>query len=124
MTNPGTTGTSLGNGIGITQTAGGNEVMGLNEGISVSAVTVSNVNFTGTLTDPNYTFTPGGVSGLRHARAFAPTISPKPRRPGAHDGPGTIGFGTATGTIASNLVVDNNLASQQPVPAPGRRLHA
>lgn len=112
LTNANTTGTGLGNGITISPTSGVVDAnIAVNEGISVSAVTVSNVNFTGTLTDPNFTFAPGGVSdyGTRALRSnnFTEATAGMVLTQGAN----TIGFGTATGTVASNVIVDNNLSN-------------
>ena len=111
LTNPGASGGTLGNGIGVTQTSGGNDDIDAGDGITVGAVTVSNVSFTGMLADPNYTFTPGGVSGfgtrVLRSNNFAEATAGMVLTQGAD----TIGFGTATGTIASNQVIENNLGT-------------
>lgn len=100
-------------GIGVTQTAGSTGVNDINTGagLEFSAVTVSNVNFTGALAETGFAFTPGGVSGFgttvfrsnvfqeaNHGMVLTPINDPT----------NTIGFGTASGTVASNLVMDNN----------------
>lgn len=100
-------------GIGVTQTFGSTGINDINTGagLEVSAVTVSNVNFTGTLTDTGFSFTPGGVAGFgttvfrsnvfqeeNHGMLLTPINDPT----------NTIGFGKAAGTVASNLVMDNN----------------
>ncbi|WP_428307029.1 hypothetical protein [Lacipirellula sp.] len=100
-------------GIGVTQTFGptGINDINLSAGLEFSAVTVSNVSFTGTPTETGFTFTPGGVSNFgttvfrsnvfqeaNHGMVLTPINAPA----------NTIGFGTATGAIASNLVMDNN----------------
>ena len=100
-------------GIGVTQTFGPTGINDINTGagLEFSAVTVSNVNFAGALTETGFTFTPGGVSGFgttvfrsnvfqeaNHGMALTPINDPT----------NTIGFGKATGTVASNLVIDNN----------------
>ncbi|MBA4104116.1 MAG: hypothetical protein C0485_00030 [Pirellula sp.] len=100
-------------GIGVTQTFGATGINDINTGagLEVSAVTVSNVNFTGALAEAGFTFAPGGVSGFgttvfrsnvfqeaNHGMVLTPINDPTQ----------TIGFGKATGTVASNLVMDNN----------------
>jgi hypothetical protein len=87
--------------------------MDLNEGIGVSAITVSNVLFAGAPTDPNYTFTPGTVAnfGTRVFRSnnFAEATGGMLLTNTVTGG--TIGFGLQTGTIASNLVIDNGFTT-------------
>ena len=111
LTVPGATGGPLGQGLGVTGTVGGNNDINTNWGIQVSPVTVSNVNFVGTLTDPNYTFTPGSVGGfgttvIRSStfnNATASMVLTQTLNP-----TNTIGFGQATGSIASNQQALNN----------------
>ena len=111
LTNPGPSGSTLGQGIGITQTLTGNDDIDAGDGISVSPVTVSNVVFSGSLTEPGYTFTPGGVSGFGtrvfRSNNFTEATSGMVLTQGAD----TLGFGTATGSVASNLIVDNNFGT-------------
>ena len=118
LTNPGASGSAMGRGIGVTQTSGPTGLNDINtgNGIEVSPVTVSNVNFTGALAEPGFNFTPGGVSGfgtvLFRSGNFDETGA------GADgmvltQGTDTIGFGAATGSLASNLVVDNNFGPFQ-----------
>jgi len=111
LTNPGPSGSTLGRGIGITQVLGGNDDIDKPDGIAVSAATISNVSWTGTLTDPNFLFTPGGVSnfGTRVFRSnnFDETVAGMLLTQGAD----TIGFGQVTGTLASNLVANNNFGT-------------
>jgi len=101
-------------GIGITFQFGptGLDDMDLNEGISVS-MAVSNVVFSGTPTDPNYAFTPGTVSnfGTRVFRSnnFAEGASGMLLTNTVTSA--TIGFGTATGSIASNVAIDNDFST-------------
>ena len=100
-------------GIGVTQTFGTTGINDINvgAGLEVSAVSVSNVSFSGTLAETGFTFAPGDVSGFgttvfrsnvfqeaNHGMVLTPINDPTQ----------TIGFGTATGTVASNLVMDNN----------------
>ena len=117
LTVPGATGTTLGRGIGITfqNVPPGNDDMDLAEGIAVSPVTVSNVVYSGSLADPNFTFTPGDVSnfGTRVFRSnnFAEGTAGMLLTQGTN----TIGFGTATGTIASNQLIENNFGTTSSV---------
>ena len=123
LTMPGANSTvaATGRGIGVTQTFGTTGINDINEGagLEFSAVTVSNVSFTGALAEAGYSFTPGGVSGFgtmvfrsgvfqeaNHGMLLTPTNDPT----------NTIGFGTATGTVASNLVMDNNFGPYSATP--------
>lgn len=105
--------TAASRGIGVTQTFGPTGINDINtgSGLEFSAVTVSNVSFAGALAEAGFTFTPGDVSGFgttvfrsnffqeeNHGMVLTPINDPAE----------TIGFGTATGTVASNLKIDNN----------------
>jgi hypothetical protein len=151
LTNPGLTGTSLGNGIGITQTLGGNHTMDSSnliqspgsgtESLEVSAMTVSNIVFSGTLAEEDFTFTPGTVGNfgpyVLRSNGFtengetlgltSATATPDPENPTRP----TIGFGTPSadpseigrgkGNIASHLFIDDGFADGSddlPTPAP------
>lgn len=100
-------------GIGVTQTAGPTGVNDINvgAGLEISAVTVSNVNFTGTMTDTAFTFTPGGVANFG-TTAFRSNVFQEANHgmvlTPINDPANTIGFGLGTGTVASGLVIDNN----------------
>jgi hypothetical protein len=111
LTTPGFSGGPLGRGIGVTQVVGGANDINTGNGLEVSAVTIANVNFTGTLTEPGYAFTPGTVSGYGAISLRSNNF--QETEIGADgllltQGDETIGFGTATGTLASHLVMDNN----------------
>ena len=108
LTVPGATGATLGQGIGVTGTVGGNNDINTNWGIQVSPVTVSNVNFIGTLADPNYTFTPGSVGGFGTIVVRSSTFNNSTAGMVLTQGSNTIGFGVATGSIASNQQANNN----------------
>jgi hypothetical protein len=114
LTVPGATGTTLGQGIGVTGTVGGNNDINTTWGIQVSPVTVSNVSFTGALTDPNYTFAPGGVGGFGTIVIRSSTFNNSTAGMVLTQGSDTIGFGVATGTIASNQVATNNFGTGSP----------
>ena len=121
LTVPGATGTALGNGLGITHqnVPPGNDDMdsGPGDGMAVSAVTVSNVSYSGTLSDTNFTFTPGsgGVSNFGTQLFRSATFNESTGGMVLTQGADTIGFGTATGTIASNRIMDNNFGSTSSV---------
>jgi hypothetical protein len=108
LTNPGTTGGSLGNGIGVTGTNGATDVLDVGDGIAVSAATISNVTYSGSLTDTSYKFTPGGVSNFGSQVFRSNSFTESTAGMVLTQGSDTIGFGTATGTLASNLLCDNN----------------
>jgi hypothetical protein len=117
LTNPGSgTATSglVGQGIGITPVAGGADDIDVPEGIGVSAVTVSNIVWSGSLSDPNYAFAPGSVSGFGTRSFRSSTFNEGTAGMILTQGASTIGFGTATGTIASNLAIENNLGNGSP----------
>ena len=106
---------STGDGIGIAQSAGTTGDLNGSEVLSVSAVTVSNVIFSGSLADPNYTFTPGTVSGFGTRVLRSGTFQEGSEGLLLTSGAGTIGFGNAPGgTLASGLLIDNNFG-----PPPG-----
>ena len=113
LTNPGTgaSGTAHGRGIGITQTLGGADDIDKPDGIHVSAATISNVSFSGTLAETGFTLTPGGISnfGTRVFRSgnFDETVAGMLLTQGDE----TIGFGLSTGTLASNLLANNNFGT-------------
>lgn len=104
LTNP--TNTSLG--IGVVQTAGTTGDLDGSEVLNVGAVTVSNVNFTGSLTDPNFTFTPGTVSGFGTRVLRSNNFEEAADGLLLTQGGDTLGFGTATGSLGSNLAINNN----------------
>ncbi|MFO0790336.1 MAG: hypothetical protein U0805_12855 [Pirellulales bacterium] len=111
LTNPGPSGGTLGRGIGITQVLGGNDDIDKPDGFQVSAATISNLSFTGSLTEPGFTFTPGGISdfGTRVFRSnnFDETMAGMLLTQGSE----TIGFGLVSGTVASNQLVNNNFGT-------------
>lgn len=117
LTTPGATGGNLGNGIGVTQTVGGTDDIDVPDGLLVSPVIVSSVSFTGTPTEPGYVFTPGGVSGfgtiLFRSNNFAEATAGALLTQGVN----TVGFGTATGNVASNLLMENNFGPPAAVPS-------
>jgi hypothetical protein len=106
---------SVGNGVGIVQAAGATGELDGSELLSVSAVTVSNIIFSGSLTDPNFSFTPGTVSGFGTRVLRSSTFLEGSEGLLLTSGAGTIGFGNAPGgTLASGLLIDNNFG-----PPPG-----
>lgn len=108
LTNPGASGSNVGQGIGITQTVGGNDDIDVGDGIGVSSVLVSGVTFSGSLANPGYAFTPGGVSGFGTILIRSNNFTEASAGMVLTQGADTIGFGTATGTVASGLAANNN----------------
>ena len=118
-----------GRGIGVTSVPDGADDINLvpQRGLAFSPVTLSNVNFSGTLAEPGFSFTPGGVSGFG-VEVFASGVFNETLRgmlltqgeDGVADpGEGTIGFGLETGTIASNVAQNLNFGPYSPGPAGG-----
>ena len=72
-------------------------------GLEFSPVTVSNVNFSGTLADPGYTFTPGSVSNFGVQLFESGQFNETSQGMTLTHSTGTIGFGqalTGSGTTA------------------------
>jgi hypothetical protein len=123
LTNPGASGATMGRGIGVTQTFGptGINDINLGNGLEFSPVTVSNVSFTGMLAEPGFNFTAGGVSGFgtvlfRSGNFDEDPAGTSPDGMLLTQGADTIGFGTAAGSLASNLLMDNNFGPFQGTP--------
>jgi hypothetical protein len=98
-------------GIGLTSFNDGPNDIDPTQGVDVSATTISNVSFTGTLSDPAYTFTPGGVSnfGTQALRSnFFNETTAGVRLTQDNDATYTIGFGQSTGTHGSNQIINND----------------
>jgi hypothetical protein len=127
LTVPGASNTNQsGRGIGVTSVPGGADDINFvpQRGLAFSPVTVSNVSFSGTLAEPGYTFTPGGVSGfgvelfasgvfneLTQGMILTPDASPAD----------TIGFGVTDGATpeTSKLAMNLNFGPYSPGPAGG-----
>lgn len=112
---PGTT--QSGRGIGLTVIENAIDDIQPPRRLQFSTVTVSNLNFSGTLADSGYTFTPGGVSNfgvqLFESGQFSPA-GPDTKGFVLEHSTGTIGFGvtagsgTTAGTEYSNLRMRTN----------------
>jgi hypothetical protein len=119
LTNPGASGSALGRGIGVTQVVGGINDINTGHGLHFSPVAVSNVSFTGSLSEPGYAFTPGGVSGFGTVLFRSNNFDESGTGVDGMvltQGADTIGFGSGTGSLASNLIVDNNFGPFQGTP--------
>ena len=149
LTTAGASGANLGNGLGITQTTynagtglGGvstidssnlNEVPGSGTDVlDVSAVTVSNISFTGTLAESGFNFTPGTVgnfgpyvlrsNGFTEAGETLGLFSANGPPDPLNLGRPTIGFGVPSsdpsevgrgeGIVASNVSIENGFNDQ------------
>ncbi|HEX4415015.1 MAG TPA: PEP-CTERM sorting domain-containing protein [Lacipirellulaceae bacterium] len=98
-------------GIGITSFNDGPNDIDPTQGIDVSATTISNVSFTGTLSDHAYTFAPGSVSnfGTQALRSnFFNETTAGLLLTQDNDATYTIGFGQSTGTHGSNQIINND----------------
>jgi hypothetical protein len=114
LTHPGTsigvaTPAQFGRGIGIQGVVGGPNDFNAGQGIEVSAVAVSNVTFSGSPAEANFTFSPGNVAN------FGTVLFRSNFFDEESDGAiltnqegGTIGFGLDSGTIAGSLAINNN----------------
>jgi hypothetical protein len=120
FTHPGTaigvaTAGQFGRGLGVTGVAGGPNDLNAGQGFEFTPVTVSNVSFSGTLTDTNFTFSPGSVANfgtvLFRSNNFDETGTGIDGMTLTNQAGETIGFGSDSGTIASNLIVNNNFGS-------------
>jgi hypothetical protein len=130
LTVPGLSNTNQsGRGIGVTSVVDGPDDINLvpQRGLAFSPVTVSNVSFSGTLAEPGFTFTAGGVSGFG-VELFASGVFVEGDRgmlltqgeDGVADpGEETIGFGKTSGTLASGLAQNLNFGPYSPGPAGG-----
>jgi hypothetical protein len=104
---PGTT--QSGRGIGVTSAlTGATAIDDINNGrgLAFSEVTVSNVNFGGALADPGFTFTPGGVSNFGVQLFESGQFQENNHGMTLTQGDNTVGFGQATGSVASGLRMD------------------
>src|SRR5215204_3439666 len=68
LTAGGNSGTALGNGIGITPTAGTTGALEPGEVLEISTIAITAINFSGSLAEPGFSFTPGTVSNLKWNR--------------------------------------------------------
>lgn len=105
-----------GRGFGLTVVQGGSDDINNGRGLAFSPVTVSNVSFSGTLSESGFTFTGGGVSGfgteLFESGQLNETNTGMTLIQGEDNvvdpGEETIGFGQGTGTLGSNLIMNTN----------------
>ena len=100
----------FGNGLGMTQTAGGTGPLEVGEELLFSPFTISDVNFSGTMAEPGFTTSALSVSPFssRVFRSAGFTSASEAALLSRTTDTDTIGFGTQTGTLASNIVIGNN----------------
>jgi hypothetical protein len=108
LTLGGNSGTAMGNGIGITQTAGTIGSIGPDEVLEISGLTLGSINFSGVLSEAGFTFTPGTVNNAQWNRLRSNNFPEATAGATISVGADTWGFGTSTGTMGSNLAIDNN----------------
>ena len=103
---------SSGRGIGLTVVNAGHDDIEPPRRLEFSPVTVSNVSFTGTLADTNFSFTPGGVSNFGTQLFESGQFNDDSEGFVLEHSTGTIGFGqtAGSGTTAdfSNLLIKLN----------------
>lgn len=110
LTTQGNSGTQLGNGLGVTQAQGTIGDLGAGETVEISAITISGVSFSGSPSEPGYTFNSGTVTNPKWNRLRSNNLSEATEGTTVTVGTNTWGFGTATGTLGSNLAIENNYA--------------
>jgi hypothetical protein len=106
----GTTGTTS-NGLGISNGTSNTGTLDTGESLLFSAVTASNHEWTGTPTE-SFAFTPVsfGVTKFRSFRSFN-FDEALPEAATLSDGTNTWGFGASTGTVESNIKMENDYSS-------------
>jgi hypothetical protein len=96
------------------QVQGSTEDLDLGEVLNFSAITVQNVNFAGTLTEPGFVFSAGAVEDYGYRVFRSNNFSKASEGLLLTQGADTIGFGTSTGTLASGLAIENNFGNVAP----------
>jgi hypothetical protein len=103
-----TAGGNTGNGLGIANDPAQNYgALETGEVLQISAITTSNHQWAGAPTEP-FTFTPGAVGMTQFTSLRSNNFTEASEGMTLSDGTNTWGFGTATGTIGSNLLMENN----------------
>ena len=100
-----------GRGIGVTtqQDVNGIDDINAGRGLEFSPVTVSNVSFTGTLADPGFTFTPGGVSNFGTQLFASGVFNETTQGMLLTQGADTVGFGLTDGSTPETSKLLQNL---------------
>jgi hypothetical protein len=109
----------FGNGLGMTQTMGGVSTLEAGEELLFSPFTISDVSFSGTMAEAGFTVGTPAVSPLSSQvfrSAGFTSASEGALLTRTSDGE-TVGFGTQTGTLASNVVIANNFNNVFPAQA-------
>lgn len=110
-----TDGGNTGNGIGV----GPAQFEQLDDGeqLVFSAATISNVVFAGTPDDTDVSFIPGTVENVALDNFRSNNFAEVSEGAVLTQGSDTIGFGTASGSLASNIAMNNGLAAATRYPA-------
>jgi len=104
-----TVGTTVGNGIGIAQAVLGTGNINTTEVLNISAISISSILFSGTLTESGFSFTPGTVNNAGWNRLRSNNFTEATSGTVVTDSAATTwGFGLGTGTGGSGLLIDNN----------------
>ena len=102
---------NTGNGLGIANSATQNYgALNAGEVLQISAVTTANHAWSGTPTE-SFAFTPISFGVTRFTAFRSPNFVEATDTATLSDGTNTWGFGTATGTTASNVAMENTLGS-------------
>lgn len=106
-----TAGGNTGNGIAIandgSQLHGG---LDAGEILNISAATIGSPMWSGAPTEPGYVFTGGALSGSNLVGFRSNSFGEGTEGATLTAGADSVGFGTSTGTLASNAVANNNIA--------------
>jgi autotransporter-associated beta strand protein len=108
LTTQGNSGTQLGNGIGVTDTAGSTGQLVPGTVVEISQITINNVSWSGTLAEAGFSITPGGVGNARYNRLRSNNFTEASAGATVTVGGDSWGFGTSVGGQGGNLVINNN----------------
>ncbi len=111
LTSQGNSGTQLGNGVGITQTAATTGTFDVGETFVISVIGISGVSFSGSLIETGFGFSSGTVQNPKWNRLLSNNFLEASAGTTVTTGADSWGFGTSTGTQGSNLFIDNNYTS-------------
>ena len=105
---------NTGNGLGVGAAPFG--AFAPDESVEFSAATFSNISFTGSPLDPGVTFTPGTVTGIGMSQFRSANFGEGTNGAILDNGTDTIGFGLSTGSIASNVAMNNGFVTANRFP--------
>jgi hypothetical protein len=100
--------TATGNGIGITNTAAVPGALDVGEVLEISTISITGVNFTGSLAESGYSFTPGTVLNPKWNRLRSNNFAEATRGATITTGTNVWGFGQSTGNAGTKMFIENN----------------